>query len=255
MNLRIFAVVLFATSLATFSPQRAAAQDTGTLIAPSYLVNRESAFTASNPRFSTSFNLPAAAKLVVSFAPQYYTEFGIIPTADLRRWQQGQTARFLLRLTGVTDVRYIALPAGDYSVVARNRSAVANNAFAVKVRRFTKKVIDDGVTRTFVANKSAGMALGPNNWNGMGFKVPEGYSAFLEGTFSRGAGKNVRYYLLTEVQYRRFASGASFTSLLNGSDPTSLSFELNVSPGKYFLVVSNSEPTHSSLAITRELYQ
>ena len=111
------------------------------------------------------------------------------------------------------------------------------------------------MTRTFVGNKAQGMVINPNNWNGMGFKVPAGYAAFLEGTFSRGAGKNVRYYLLTEPEYRKFASGKSFTSLLNGTDPTDLTFELNVSPGKYFLVVSNREPSHSALAITRELYK
>ena len=43
-----------------------------------------------------------------------------------------------------------------------------------------------------------------------------------------------------------FASGLSFNSIVNGTEPESLGFEVSLSPGKYFLVVVNREPTYSS---------
>ncbi len=236
-------------------PTQVRAQEPLALTVGSYVLNRESAFTPSAPTYTSNFALTAPTKLVVSFAPQYYTDFGIIPTADLRLWQQGRPARYLLRLSGVTAVRYISLPAGSYSVVARNRAATPFNGFTVKVRRFLNKVVDDSITRTYVSNKNAGMTMGPNSWNGMGFQIPAGHGGWLEGAFSRGSGRNVRFHLLTEAEYRRFVSGLSFRSIVEGSDPTKLGFPVNLATGRYFLIVINREPTPSALAITRELYR
>lgn len=255
MHLRCLAAVVFFLGMVVSLPPAAQAQEEQALAAESYLLNTESAFTSSVRSFSSAFTLAAKTKVVVSFAPQYATDFGIIPSADLRSWQQGKTVRYLLRLSGITAVRYVTLPAGSYSVVARPRAVMAYNGFAVKVRRFTNKVVDEGVTRTFVSNKSAGIIINPNNWNGMGFQVAKGSSGWLEGVFSRGSGRNVRYHLLEEKEYRRFASGMTFTSLVSGTDPKGLGFAVNLTPGKYFLVVSNRELSYSSLAITRELYQ
>lgn len=221
-----------------------------------YLLNTESVLTASMPRYSVPLNLSQKTRLVVQVAPQYALDFGIIPAADLRKWRAGQPTRFLFRLSGETDTRYITLNAGSYYVVARDLNGGGiPNGFAVKVRKFKGTAKDGSVIRTFVNARKESLPVAPNSWNGFAFQVPSTGELWFEGVFSRGTDRRVKWEILTEREYRKFISGLPHTALLSGSNPTALGFHFMASPAPYYFLLTNSGTTYSAYAVVRELYR
>ncbi|MHA3775576.1 hypothetical protein ACXR0O_29010 [Verrucomicrobiota bacterium sgz303538] len=253
MFTRAFAFLLLgvATLICGSRPAVAASLKVG-----AYLVNTEGAFTATAQTYAVPLNLSARTRLVVQAAPQYAMDFGIIPAAELKKWRSGKQVRFLFRLAGTTDSRYITLNEGAYYVVARDlNGGVVTNGFAIKIRRFTAIARDNDVKLAFVSGRAEKGAVGPVNWNGFVFAPPVTNRMWFDGIFSRGLDRKVRWEIVTEAEFQKFASGYAHQALLSGEDPKRLGFEFTATPGRYYFLLINQGPTYSAYAVARELYR
>jgi hypothetical protein len=215
------AFVLFA--VVSFTALRSGVADEP-IVVGEYFIRSEGTFTATTPTYVVPLTLPANRRLVVEVAAQFASDFGIIPAADLKKWIRRENPAYLVRLTGETNTRYVTINAGEYYVVARDISGAANNGFAVKIRRFTSKAIDDGVRRTFLSNQVSNAIVPAFSWNGFAFSASATSQMWFEGVFSRGLDRKVRWEIVTASEYQKFLAGSNYQVLQSGSKPKKLGF-------------------------------
>ena len=220
------------------------------------LLKAEGVFTAGALTYEAPLELPAKRRLVVSVAAQYALDFGIIPKADLKKWRRLENPRFLMRLTGETNTRYITLDAGSYYVVARdlNRGTVANG-YTFKIRHFTSNATDGEKKRSFISNKVMSSVVYPRSWYASEFSGSGNSKVWLDGVFSRGADRKVRWEILDESGYDKLNAGRKYSALLSGGNPKGLGLQFKPKGGPYYFVVINEGNSYSAYTLTRELYR
>jgi hypothetical protein len=97
------------------------------------------------------------------------------------------------------------------------------------------------------------IAIGAGEHWRYSFSIPN--SAAFAGKFRArgGSGNDVEVYILDEDGYENWANGHSTETYYNSGRKTVGSFNVRLSPGKYFLVISNRFSVVTAKAVTLTL--
>ena len=239
---------LMAAAMILLGSQRAQALDT-------YFIDKAGTFSSTGDWWVQGFTVGTTTTFVLRFASDYAADAAVFSTAQLSNFENNHSFTGYSVLDNKIGTSYVTLSPGTYYVGARGQTGGAST-YRLELDTRVAPLSDTYNTYAYVDMPlSAAKYVGANGgklWQG--FTIASGYRYFLDGCNS-----GLDTYVIPATELSNFTAGRGFSYFTDYSgqqDTANPGFwELNLSPGSYYLAFSNSNSISKAVVYTMERWR
>ncbi len=220
-----------------------------------YFLSNESTFSNHGDYWYQGFTVYSTSQFVLRFASDYSADVAVVRSGQLNNFTGGGAFSGYGILSGQIGTRYITLAPGSYDLVVRNRSN-GSNRYDLELDHRQTAPADSQYRYQFndlYLNHAAFVAAN-GGYLTQAFTIQSGFRYFMD-----GGNSGVDTYIIPAGQISNFRNNATFNYYTNYSGFGDVSqpgyYELNLSPGTYYLCFKNNDSIKKGVVYTLERWR